>query len=181
MSTVETNQLRDVATSLQEWANEAIRKASAEEFERFEKGLNDFEAACREVQQDLWADQAQAAIQRLRDGDPLGDADREVIRAFLVSDAEYYLKLENDFDNWIAELHRLLGDIASRIGNLNRDSVAELRGVLKDAIRLVPDIRNYLEERERVNRCKAAMEDLDSDSRKLLARILEQDLEDPNR
>jgi hypothetical protein len=59
--------------------------------------------------------------------------------------------------------------------------VAELRGVLKDAIRLVPDIRNFLEEKRRIHKFETALETLDEPSRQMMAHILREQLESPKR
>jgi len=52
----------------------------------------------------------------------------------------------------------------------------QFRGVLKDAIRLVPDIRNYLEERRRVEKFEVALHTFDATSRNALARLLTEQL-----
>ena len=89
--------------------------------------------------------------------------------------------MENNYQDWVHELDRLLGEIAKRMNAVDRNSVADLRGLMKDAMRLVPSIRNYLEERDRIDRCQHALESLDYRSRELLARILKDDLEHADR
>ncbi len=177
MTTVATDEIQQTVESLRETAAAALQGGSPVEFEQVERQLSRLDTELREMQQGMWADDARAVIRRLEKGEPLGPTDRDVIRAFLISDAERYLAMENNYQDWVAELDRLLGEIAKRMTMVDRNSVADLRGLLKDAMRLVPSIRNYLEERDRIDRCRHALESLDYRSRELLARILKDDLE----
>ena len=50
-----------------------------------------------------------------------------------------------------------------------------------DAMRLVPDIRNYLTERHRVERFDVAVDQLDEPTRKTLIRIIREQVDSPDR
>ena len=104
-----------------------------------------------------------------------------VIRTFLVADAESYLEHENNYGDWKRELTRLMDDLARRSNMVDRNTIGDMRGVLKDAIRLVPDIRNYLEERERVEKFDNALKTLDEASCDMLARLMKEQLRSQNR
>ena len=95
--------------------------------------------------------------------------------------AEAYLEHENDFNNWINELKRLIADIETRANNVDRDSIADFRGVLKDAVRLVPDIRNFYAEKLRVEKFEEALLSLDPSSRKMLAQVMTEQIRSTNR
>lgn len=179
MTTVDTNELVQAVDSLRQSGRVALADGSADAFEQFERQLNELDAACREIQQTMWADEARTTIKHLESGEPLTPADQAVIRTFVISDAERYVALENNYHDWTAELERLLGEIGSKAHGSDRECVADLRGLVKDAVRLVPNIRNYLEEHRRIERCSVAVDTLDSDSRALLARILKDDLASP--
>ena len=176
MPTLETLDLSNAAEALGRAAERALGTQSADEIELLEQQLNQFEAGVREVQQGLWAGEAEAALRQLEAGQPLSEDNREAIRAFLISDAQSYLEAENNFAEWITELRRLMKEIARTARLADRSGVAALRGVLKDAIRLVPDIRNYLDERRRVELCNQGLENLDQQSRTTLARLLRDQL-----
>ena len=181
MTMAGTDQLSETIHSLKDAAMTALNKKSADAFANFERYLNEVEAYVREVQQSMWADEARATMRRLKKGDSLNESDREMIRAFLISDAEGYLANENNYADWVRELHRLIDDLERRVNVVDRESIVHLRGVLKDAIRLVPDIRNYLAERRRVEKFEQAMITLDQTSRDMLHRLLAEQLRDPNR
>jgi len=182
MPTTQTNEWAECVDNLRRLTENALRHESADDFSIVEAQINRLDAGVRELQQELWADQARVAIDRLDAGDPLTPQDIDVIRTFLVSDAERYLSLENNFNDWVNELNRLLDDVARRVNRLDdADNVADLRGVLKDAIRLVPDIRHYLDEKNRLERCQQALNTLDQPARELLSRILKEQLASPTR
>lgn len=181
MATVDTCQLVEQVEAIQQLGAQALKTESADDFDRFEKRLNTLRTAVRETQQAMWASEAEAAILRLESGEPLTDADCEVIRTFLISDAEHYLAVENNYQDWTNELKRLTNDISRRALNLDRAAIGELSGVLKDMVRLVPDIRNYLEEQQRVEKFNVAMHTFDDAARATLARVMREQLDRRNR
>lgn len=176
-----TDQLTEAIQQLKEAADHAINNQFADEFESFERYLNEVDVYVRETQQAMWADPAKHTIRRIEGGEPLGPEDQEVLRTFLISDAEHYVALENNYNDWIRELKRLVDDICTRANTVDQHSIADLRGVLKDAVRLVPDIRNFLDEKRRIQKFNEAMGTLDPTSRKMLAKLLRDQLTSPNR
>lgn len=181
MSNVNTTQLSETILGLKDAAGNALQNQSAEDFEAFERYLNEVEGYVREIQQSFWVQDAKGTIRRLEKGEPLTDADQSLIRSFLVSDAQAYLRHENNFQDWVQELERLIANLSTRVDTIDRHSIADLRGVLKDAIRLVPDIRNYLDEQRRVERCEQAIKSMDQGSRTLLLTVLRDQLRSEKR
>ncbi len=181
MTTVSTDYLADAIQDLKQAAQEALEAQTVEEFEAIERRLAETDVLFREAQQAMWVSEAQATLKRLERNEPLGEIDHSVLRAFLISDATSYLSLENDYNDWLNEFERLIGDLEKRVRMVTRESIADVRGVLKDAIRLTPDIRNYLDERTRVARCEAALKDLDRSSREVLAKLLTEQLRSAKR
>lgn len=181
MTTTATDHLAESIQHLKDAAQSALNNESSEEFTSFERYLNEVEAYARELQQSKWADEAKATIRRLERNEPLNETDREVLRAFLVSDAVAYLHHENNFGDWVHELGRLLKELEKRADRVDRDNIVDIRGILKDAIRLAPDIRNYFCEKRRVEKFEQAMRTLDQNSCQLLHRLLSEQLRCPNR
>jgi hypothetical protein len=179
MTMADVSQLTDTVETLQEAALAAIGEESPEQFEFVEQQINRLAATIREVQQEMWSAEVRTAIDHLEDDKPLTDEDMAVIRTFLVSDAEAYIARENNYEDWVGELSRLLKDIAQRVTGVSRETIPDLRGVLKDAIRLAPDIRNYLEEKQRIRQFDAAFKSLDKSSRQMMAGILQEQISSP--
>lgn len=181
MSTTTADQLTDTINTLKESADGALAGQTVEDFVRFEKFLNEVEAFTRETQQSMWAEEAMRTIKGLESGNPLTESDKNLIRTFLVSDAEGYLAVENNYGDWLNELRRLMVDVQTRARTTDRHTIGKLRGVLKDAMRLVPDIRNYLDEKQRVEKLTTALQTLDRSSRDMLAGLLRDQLSNHKR
>lgn len=181
MSTVDTTQLSEVLESFRETTNQAVEAQDLDTIARLEQHIAELEGYVRELQQAMWADEAVAALERLEQNMPLTETDREVIRTFLVSDAECYINQENDYSKWLNEMKRLAEDIAKRGRIVDRSSIGALRGVLKDARRLLPDIRTYLEEKRRVDRFDLAVGELDQRTRDMVIRIIREQLDSEKR
>jgi len=181
MPTTTADQLTDTFTMLKDAGDCALTSQTIDDFVRFERMLNEVAAVTRETQQSMWATEAARTIKSLENGEPLTEADKDLIRTFLVSDAEQYLTVENNYGDWLSELTRLVADMKARACTADRHTIGELRGVLKDAIRLVPDIRNYLDEKQRVEKLSAALQTLDPAAREMLAKLLREQLRSEKR
>ena len=181
MPTAAPSKLAERFEVLKESGEFALENQTVEDFIDIERQLGDIEATLRELQQSMWAREAKQTIRRLEKNEPLTPVDRDLIRTFIVSDAEHYLAQENNHRDWLGEFRRLLGEMSRRVNTVDRDSIGALRGVVKDAVRLVPDIRNYLEEQRRVERFDLTQGDLDPQTRGMLARILKEQLTNPSR
>ncbi len=179
--TTQTDQLGDTIQDLRNAADSALNSGTADDFASFERFVNEVEAYARELQQSMWGDEARTAISHLKAGKPLTADDHDVIRAFMISDAQAYLEHENDFNNWISEFKRLVTDLEKRANNIDRDTIADFRGVLKDTIRVVPDIRNFYAEKLRVQKFEEALLSLDDASRKMLAQVMTEQIRSSKR
>jgi hypothetical protein len=181
MPVAATDELTQAIHDLKQAADTALSQRSPEGFSDFERFVNEVDAYVREVQQSMWADQAKDAIKALKKGDALTPDHKDVIRTFLVSDAERYLHHENNFDDWTQELRRLMDELTSRCNVVDRNTIGDLRGILKDAIRLVPDIRNFLEEHHRVDKFEQALNSLDQQSTAMLIQLMQEQLNSSKR
>jgi hypothetical protein len=181
MTTVSTDQLTETIQNYKQAADDALSSPTIEQFVDFEKFTNEVAGFVRETQQSMWQSEAKETIKNLETGRPLSPADHDIIRTFLVSDAEHYLKHENNFGDWKNELSRIVDDLSARVSTVDRHTIADMRGVLSDAIRLVPDIRNYLEEQGRVKKFEAAVETFDDSSRAMLAKLMKEQLQSTKR
>lgn len=172
----DAQELNAAITALRNAAQQAIQNKSSDDFELVERRINEFAGTLREFEQSLWEREAKTAIRRLESGEALTEEDQQVIRTFLVADAEQYLALENNFQDWVRDLNRLFDEIQGKLNLLERDSIGRLRGVLKDAVRLAPDIRNYLDEHRRIELFDRGLANLDDQTRATLARLLKEQL-----
>ncbi|TWT44139.1 hypothetical protein RAS1_05470 [Phycisphaerae bacterium RAS1] len=176
----ETAELVGTIEMVKSAAEQALAHESAEGMEMVERQLAHVESSVRELQQTFWCTEIKAAIRNLENGRPLTPQDKQVVRHFIVSDAEHYLRVENNYGDWVQELRRLLGSIAAAAPGVTRETIGELRGTIKDAQRVIPDIRNYLDEQRRLDIFEEQIDKLDEQSRGVLVRLLREKLTMPN-
>lgn len=159
----------------------ALSGGTAEDYETLEQHVNRLESALRELEQSQLSAPVEQAIKSLSAGRALSPEEQAAVRAIIVGDAESYLKMENNFKEWQAELQRLQSEMERLARSPNADAIHELRGVVKDAARLMPNIRSYAEEKDRLNRFNAAFAQLDDGNRELLVTLLREKLSSSTR
>jgi hypothetical protein len=114
-------------------------------------------------------------IDKLRDGVPLTPSDLSTIESFIVGDAEAYTRLENNFDDWVTELGRLVGVLGGMSGSLQGSGWLDALGEVEDAHRVLNDICNYLQQKERVTRFrKTVAEGITPERAQMLIEILKE-------
>lgn len=162
-------------------ANAAVQQATPQAFETLEQRVNRFATSLRELQQSQLKPQVKSAVRNLEAGRPLSDNEAAAVRALVIGDAESYVALENDCAAWIHELQRLVAEINRLADAADHDAIATLRGLVKDAARLVPTMRAHAEEKQRVTQFEHAFARLDDANRALLVQLLREMLDSPNR
>ncbi len=113
-------------------------------------------------------------IGRLREDLPLADADKTLIRMWLIGDAEAYLIEENNLADWKRELARLRGEIDGLASaSATPENLQILQALLSDAHNVIMDIARFHNERERIEHFERTMSDrMDSRDRSQLADVL---------
>lgn len=177
----DANSLTQAVEDLKVLTNSALSGGTAEKYETLEQHVNRLDSALREIEQAQLRGQVEQAIRALSSGQALSPEQQDAVRAIIVGDAESYLKMENNCKEWQAELKRLQGEMERLARSPNADAVQELRGVVKDAVRLLPNIRSHAEEKDRLNRFNAAFANLDEGNRGLLVTLLREKLSSTTR
>jgi hypothetical protein len=128
----------------------------------------------REQIQAATAAQVAPIISLLKADGPIEAKDLELIRLWLVGDAEYYVKTENDFPAWLAELDRLLGVLRQlRSEAVTPPTMARMEATVQDARRVAGDIAFFQVQQERVRSFQTATSQLDREDKQTLAQLLE--------
>jgi hypothetical protein len=123
------------------------------------------------------AAQVAPLITTLQADGPVGPPDLELIRLWLVGDAEYYLKMENDFPAWMAELNRLIGVLRDlRSEAVTPVTLSRIEATVRDALRVSGDIVFYRQQEERVQSFQNATKELTRDDKRILASLLAEKL-----
>jgi hypothetical protein len=167
-----TDQLQQIATF-----QPLDRNTDEGRFNALSAALVSLEGELREQIQGATEGPVTELIHTLRADGPIAPPDLELIRLWVVGDAEYYVKMENDFPAWMIELERLMGVLQS----LSREAVtpatmAKLAATVRDALRVSSDIVFYRQQEERVRSFQDTTARMTRDDKKYLADILAQKL-----
>jgi hypothetical protein len=115
-----------------------------------------------------------AIVKKLELGDPLTPAELETVKQFVVGDADYYLKFDDNFDRSKAELKRVLDEIRDLQSKpMDLDDIMHLGVLCKEASSAAKPTAYYMEQKERVHRFEEATRGgLNVESARILAGIL---------
>ena len=143
--------------------------------------LQEFEGALREHIQGITKSEIVQIIGKLRSNARLDKHELDYIKLWIVGDADYYLRLENNYNDWVQELKRLIDEI-NKIDVKQSDFIAasKLRALLLDGIRVIGDIMFFLQQKERVKNFTESTQEIDPEERELLIRLIEGKIASPN-
>ncbi|MGD9094010.1 MAG: hypothetical protein PVF74_14270 [Anaerolineales bacterium] len=152
------------------------RVTDCEELDRL---VSDLAKTAREAYQAQLRSECGYIVEKLETGESLTSQEYGALELLIIGEAKYYLKEENDFENWKHELKRL----TSEIENLNRGDLSSIEELMQlgalctDARRLLPGISFYLRERERVRRFEENTRKIDQSTGKFLASVIKEMLQ----
>jgi hypothetical protein len=134
----------------------------------------------REQIQAITAKQVGPLITALEADAPLAPAELELIRLWVIGDADYYVKMENNLPVWTAELKRLLNALQQmRTENPSPPLMARMEATVRDALRMAGDITFFREQEERVRQFEAAIQKLGREDKRALAQLLAHKMRSP--
>ncbi len=120
-------------------------------------------------------------INKLRSGRDLDDEEVDLIKLWIVGDAQYYTQLENNVKDWQNELKRLIEKINQyKETSADVETASYLRGLFRDGSRVITDIFYYLEQKDRIARFQDATWKTDMDDRAILINLLEKKITSPD-
>lgn len=143
--------------------------------------LSAFEGQMREYIQQTTSDKVDQIVQKLEQNAPLTQDDLEYIKLWVVGDADYYVKMENNYNDWVQELDRLMKEYQSmKKDEMDFQEAAKLRAMLLDGVRVLGDIVFFLKQKERLRNFTSSVEEIDPQERDLLIRLLKGKKISPN-
>ncbi len=166
---------------LNEDYNVTMQKDSGNAYSKLSTIFEELDAFLREYVQDLTMDQMKAIVKKLESGETLSPDEKEQIRLWIVGDADYYAKMENNVEDWKQELKRIMGEIgALQTENPDIVTACKLRGLFRDGARVIADLFFYAEQQDRLNKFNNAIQEIDTEERGLLIGLLEQKMKSPD-
>ena len=156
-------------------ARQALDSEDSLLFENFSQQIRELEEMTREAfQLKVW-DDYKAILIKLENKETLTGDELEMLKLLIVGEARYYLKYENNLEDWRNELNRLSNEIEwLDIGGLDDiDSLLHLQALCRDARGVLPDITFYFAEKERLGRFEVAVSGtLNNTARQTLIEVL---------
>lgn len=162
---------------LVEVAGQSFKYDTEAFYQQFQVEIQALEAVAREAFQAKLNDLYWAILGKLEEGQALTTAEHEILEMLMVGEARYYLKFENDVENWKNELKRLLEEIRKQqaAGLDEIDSLMRLRALCREAMRVAPDLAYYFREKERVRKFEEATQGaIDVETRRALANLIKE-------
>jgi len=131
----------------------------------------------REYIQQSTTEHAIEVINRLDTEEPLSSEDLDLIRLWIIGDAEHYVRMESDRQDWLTELNRLIGVIGEIRGEeLTVDNAGRISGAIRDATRVIGDIVYFKGQEERIARFDEAINRLESADKRMISGVLKDKL-----
>ncbi|MCK5082339.1 MAG: hypothetical protein KAR31_05485, partial [Candidatus Omnitrophica bacterium] len=141
----------------------------------------EFEEAVREHIQEVTKNEILEIIKKLKEAVPLNEQEINYIKLWICGDADYYVKLENNYNDWTEELKRLMEEIKQEdVQQPDFNAASKLRARLLDGIRVIGDIVFFLKQKDRVKNFTESTEEIDPEESALLVRLLEGKIASPN-
>lgn len=139
-----------------------------------ESSLADVDSDLGESVQALTRKAMWKIIVKLRGTEEISEEELELIRIWIVGEADAYVNEEHHYRDWLSEFDRLKAEVRSlREHPVDVDGLEELRGLLTDARGIARSVANYLNYRERTQHFEQTVnEGLDPEDRNTLADIL---------
>jgi hypothetical protein len=168
----------EVSTQINRTAEVVVRSLEAEAsagYEALMAHVQELDAQTREAFQARLGEHFWPVVAKLESGTPLAAAEQDMLQLFMVGDAKYYVKYENDLENWKNEVKRLVEDMQrlQASGLTDLDSLMHLRLLCHEAMRILPDLAFYYREKERVSKFDEAVRGaIDRDTRRTLANLI---------
>jgi hypothetical protein len=168
-------QVEDKINQIVENAARVFKHESAENYRELQHEVMALEGFAREAFQGKLEDMYWPILAKLEDGQGLTAAEYSVLELLMVGEAKYYIRYENDVENWRREAQRLAEALKKQQANgVNEiDSLMRLRALCREALRVLPDLAYYFRERERVQQFEDATRDaIDVETRRALANLI---------
>lgn len=158
----------------------ATNNPSTTQYWNLSSTLDELEGGLREHMQATTKDQITQIINSLETSQNLSPDDVELIKLWLVGDADYYLQMENNYNDWLVELKRLIGEY-EKIDEENLDitKASKLRAEALDGVRVLGDIVFFLKQKERVKNFESSVEEIDPQERRFIIDILKGKIKSP--
>jgi hypothetical protein len=167
-----------VSDSIQETvarARQCLAHENSEAYEALDSLFRRLEVVAREVLQDKLRGDYQGLVEKLEKGRVLTADEQSTLELLIIGVARTYLQMEPDFPTWKIKVDGLARELEAlqASGVESADALLRVQGICLEAKAVLPELTNYLRERERVERFENSMRSsLGVESGQLLADVV---------
>jgi hypothetical protein len=156
-------------------ARQCLTNENSEGYEALDSLFRRLEAVAREVFQDKLRSDYQGLVEKLEKGRVLTADEQNTLELLIIGVARTYLQMETDFPTWQTKVDRLARELEAleASGVDSTDALLRVQCICLEAKTVLPELTNYLRERERVERFENSMRSsLGAESGQLLADVV---------
>jgi len=168
----------DFLRGLSQTIKAAEARNSADAFAELATTLVTGKDRVREELQALTAEKIKEIIRKLEKNQELSPEEKDYVELWVVGDAQGYAQREDSLKERLEEFRRLAALIQDyeQAPPASPPQLVKLHGVLEEAVKTADAIAHFLEDRDRVERFRKAVNQLDAADSKLIADILKSSL-----
>ncbi len=172
-----------VSSAIQETtvrARQCLVNENSESYETLDSLFRRLEVIAREVMQDKLRGDYQGLVEKLEKGRVLTAEEQNTLELLIIGVARTYLQMESDFPAWKTKVDRLARELEAlqASGVDSAEALLRVQGICLEAKTVLPEVTNYLRERERVERFESSIRSsLGVESGRLLADVVREMLQ----
>ncbi len=158
-------------------AERAFGSDSVVDYEELDLRVRELENLARQLFQDAHRRLYESLADKLEHGGLLSPVERGALELLIVGEAQYYLKAENNYQDWKKELARLVEEVRRTDAeqHAGAEKLLHLQALCHDAKGVLPDITFYLRQRDRIDRFREATAgEIQPQDARFLARVIRQ-------
>lgn len=138
----------------------AKNNKTATNYELVQMKLSELKGALRELHQAMTKKEIKIIIDKLAKHAPITQDELDLMRDWIVGEAESYTANEKNFNNWLSLFDKLMKDLQELYNtDVTPTKVMQLSGLTQIGIRLIPHIVFYISEQERAAAFERAVSD----------------------
>ena len=165
----------ELLTQMKEAYDKALQEGNEEVYLKLSMTLDKLNKELREYATKSTVPAMKEVLEKIKDEQKLSEEDIAHLKLWIVGEAEHYIEIEKNFDNWNADLQAAVAKIGeSWTEDPGVEKIMELRTLTKDTSKLVSNIANYLKQKESVEKFKVAIQNIGETERMVLRSLLEQ-------
>jgi hypothetical protein len=145
--------MSELVESAKSIGERCLANDSAEDCDALDQVIHEIDALARESIQDGLRDELLRIAAKLETGGRPTVEEEQLIETVAIGTAARYVSIENNVPDWKAELVRLLDELRVRAhDSTDVDALLRVRALCRDAAGVLPDLRHWMVESERIQR-----------------------------